>query len=168
MNTGVQRSGATPAAARTATTEAVGSQPGNAFGQGKNVPRIAMAHDIPYVATATVADLHDLEAKVEKAMTLHGTRYLHVLVPCPLGWGTAARETIRLARLAVESGFFPVFEAEHGEVTAASKIRSRVPVEEYLRTQGRFAHLFRPERREDLLSRLQAQADHNIARYGLV
>jgi pyruvate ferredoxin oxidoreductase beta subunit len=163
MNTGVQRS-----AARTATTEAVGSQPGNAFGQGKNVPRIAMAHDIPYVATATVADLHDLEAKVEKAMTLHGARYLHVLVPCPLGWGTAARETIRLARLAVESGFFPVFEAEHGEVTAASKIRSRVPVEEYLRTQGRFAHLFRPERREDLLSRLQAQADHNIARYGLV
>jgi pyruvate ferredoxin oxidoreductase beta subunit len=167
MNTGVQRSGATPAAARTATTEAVGGQPGNAFGQGKNVPRIAMAHDIPYVATATVADLRDLEAKVEKAMTMHGARYLHVLVPCPLGWGTAARETIRLARLAVESGFFPVFEAEHGEVTATTKIRSRVPVEEYLRAQGRFAHLFRPERREDLLARLQAQADGNIARYGL-
>ncbi|HVD00439.1 MAG TPA: thiamine pyrophosphate-dependent enzyme [Candidatus Dormibacteraeota bacterium] len=167
MNTGVQRSGATPPAARTATTEAVGSQPGNAFGQGKNVPRIAMAHDIPYVATATVADLRDLEAKVAKAMTFHGARYLHVLVPCPLGWGTAARETIRMARLAVESGFFPVFEAERGEVTAATKIRSRVPVEEFLKTQSRFGHLFHPQRSEDVIARLQSQADRNIARYGL-
>ena len=87
MNTGVQRSGATPPAARTATTEAVGPEPGNAFGQGKDMPRIAMAHEIPYVATATVADLFDLEAKVERAMAFHGARYLHVLVPCPLGLG---------------------------------------------------------------------------------
>ncbi|WP_234416158.1 thiamine pyrophosphate-dependent enzyme [Actinomyces sp. Z16] len=87
MNTGVQRSGATPPAARTATTQAVGDAPGNVFGQGKDVPRIAMAHEIPYVATATVADLHDLERKVTYAMGLHGPRYIHVLVPCPLGWG---------------------------------------------------------------------------------
>ena len=72
MNTGVQRSGATPPAARTATTQAVGPHPGNVFGQGKDVPRIAMAHEIPYVATATVADLRDLEAKVAKAMGMHG------------------------------------------------------------------------------------------------
>jgi len=71
MNTGVQRSGATPPAARTATTQAVGPEPGNVFGQGKSAPLIAMAHEIPYVATATVADLRDLEAKVEHAMTLH-------------------------------------------------------------------------------------------------
>ena len=87
MNTGVQRSGATPPAARTATTKPVGAEPGNAFGQGKNAPLIAMAHEIPYVATATVAELHDLEAKVERAMELRGPRYLHVFVPCPLGWG---------------------------------------------------------------------------------
>ena len=87
MNTGVQRSGATPPAARTATTEAVGPEPGNTFGQGKNLPALAMAHEIPYVATATVADLHDLEAKVTRAMAFRGARYLHVLVPCPLGWG---------------------------------------------------------------------------------
>ena len=118
MNTGVQRSGATPPAARTATTEAVGPQPGNPFGTGKDMPRIAMAHEIPYVATATVAELHDLEAKVEKAMSLRGARYLHVLVPCPLGWGSAPADTIRLARLAQRSGLFPVFEAEHGEVTS--------------------------------------------------
>src|SRR5689334_5542523 len=90
MNTGVQRSSATPAAARTATTPAVGEQPGNPFGQGKNLPQIAMAHEIPYVATATVSDLHDLEAKVERAMSVRGARYLHVLVPCPLGWGAAS------------------------------------------------------------------------------
>ena len=102
MNTGVQRSGATPPAARTATTQAVGPEPGNPFGQGKNAPLIAMAHEIPYVATATVADLRDLEYKVHRAMELRGARYLHVLVPCPLGWGTASSDTIRVARLATE------------------------------------------------------------------
>ncbi len=168
MNTGVQRSSATPSAARTATTPAVGDQPGNVFGQGKNLPRIAMAHCIPYVATATVADLHDLEAKVEHAMTLRGARYLHVLVPCPLGWGSASHDTIRLARLAQQSGSFPVFEAEHGEVTAVSKIRRRVPVEDYLKPQKRFAHLFAPQRRDDVIAHLQALADRNIRQYGLL
>ena len=117
MNTGVQRSSATPPAARTATTEAVGELPETAFGQGKDVPRIAMAHGLRYVATATVADLRDLEAKVERAMALHGARYLHVLVPCPLGWGSPAALTIRIARLAVQCGLFPVFEACDGKVT---------------------------------------------------
>src|SRR5512139_3055543 len=129
MNTGVQRSGATPPAARTATTQAIGPEPGNAFGQGKNAPLIAMAHEIPYVATATVAGLRDLENKVTRAMELRGARYLHVLVPCPLGWGSASCDTIRIARLAKESGLFPVFEAEDGEVTGVSKIRKRVRVE---------------------------------------
>jgi pyruvate ferredoxin oxidoreductase beta subunit len=168
MNTGVQRSGATPPAARTTTTQAVGSDPGNVFGQGKDVPRIAMAHEIPYVATATVADVRDLEAKVERAMGMHGARYLHVLVPCPLGWGSASSDTVRLARLATESGFFPVFEAERGEVVSVRRIRHQVPVEEYLALQGRYAHLFRPARRDDVIDRLQAIADRNITRYGLL
>ncbi|WP_298830512.1 thiamine pyrophosphate-dependent enzyme [uncultured Piscinibacter sp.] len=168
MNTGVQRSSATPAAARTATTPAVGAQPGNRFGQGKNLPRIAMAHGIPYVATATVADLHDLEAKVARAMSLHGARYLHVLVPCPLGWGSASHDTIRLARLAQQSGLFPVFEATHGEVTAVAKIRRRVPVEEYLKPQKRFGHLFAPQRRDEVIARIQAMADRHIREYGLL
>ncbi len=168
MNTGVQRSGATPPAARTATTEAVGPEPGNPFGQGKDLPRIALAHGIGYVATATVADLHDLEAKVIKAMARHGARYLHVLVPCPLGWGSQSRDTIRLARLAAESGLFPVFEAEDGIVTSVRKIRHKVPVEDYLVLQRRFAHLFKPERRDEVIAHLQALADENITRYGLV
>ncbi len=168
MNTGVQRSGATPPAARTATTPAVGPHPGNQFGQGKNMPAIAMAHGIPYVATATVADLRDLEAKVEYAMTLRGARYLHVLVPCPLGWGTASCDTIRVARLAIESGLFPVIEAEHGDVTRVRPIRRRVPVEEYLRIQSRYKHLFEPTRRDDVIATVQAIADRNIDRYAPV
>jgi pyruvate ferredoxin oxidoreductase beta subunit len=168
MNTGVQRSSATPPAARTATTMAVGMEPGALFGQGKNVPLIAMAHEIPYVATATVADLRDLEAKVERAMSICGARYLHILVPCPLGWGAASHDTIRLARLARETGLFPVFEAEGGEVTSVTKIRRRVPVEEYLRPQKRFAHLFGPQGQVHMLERIQAQADRNIKRFGLL
>jgi pyruvate ferredoxin oxidoreductase beta subunit len=168
MNTGVQRSGATPPAARTATTPAVGPAPGNVFGQGKSAPLIAMAHEIPYVATATVADLRDLEAKVHRAMGMHGARYLHVLVPCPLGWGTASSETIKVARLATESGFFPVFEAEFGEVVSATPIRHRIPVEDFLKTQKRYAHLFAPMRREDAIARLQAAADRNIRRFSLL
>jgi pyruvate ferredoxin oxidoreductase beta subunit len=168
MNTGVQRSGATPPAARTATTEAVGAQPGNKFGQGKDAARIAMAHDIPYVATATVAELHDLEAKVERAMSMHGARYLHVLVPCPLGWGSAPADTVKLARLAQRSGLFPLYEAEHGELTSSVPIRGQVPVEDYLRPQKRYAHLFGEPGRPDIVARLQGIADRNIARYGLL
>ena len=168
MNTGVQRSGATPPAARTATTEAVGPSPGNVFGTGKDLPRIAMAHDVRYVATATVADLRDLEAKVTKAMSMHGPRYLHVLVPCPLGWGLASSQTIEIARLATECGLFPVFEAEHGVVTNVSPIVHRIPVEDYLRPQKRYAHLFGEHTRTDIIAALQAIADRNIARYALL
>jgi pyruvate ferredoxin oxidoreductase beta subunit len=168
MNTGVQRSGATPPAARTANTKALGPEPGNVFGQGKYVPAIAMAHEIPYVATATVADLRDLEAKVERAMEFRGARYLHVFVPCPLGWGSDSALTIQLARLARESGVFPVFEAVDGEVTAVTRIRRLVPVEEYLRPQRRYAHLFGDPGRPDIVEKLQELANRNISRYGLL
>ncbi len=167
MNTGVQRSSATPPGARTATTPALGPEPGNVFGTGKSVPRIAVAHGIPYVATATVADLHDLERKVMKAMEIHGARYIHIHVPCPLGWGSASHDTIRLARLAVESGLFPVFEAENGIVTSSRKIRRPVPVDDYLKPQKRFAHLFKNEG-DARIARLQGIADSNIAEFHLL
>jgi pyruvate ferredoxin oxidoreductase beta subunit len=168
MNTGVQRSSATPPAARTNTSMPLGESSGNAFGTGKFLPAIAMAHDIPYVATATVADLRDLEAKVRRAMAFRGARYVHILVPCPLGWGHAPDQTVRIARLARETGLFPEFEAEHGEVTGVTRIRHRLPVEDYLRVQHRFAHLFRAPVRTDVIARVQAIADRNIRRYGLV
>jgi pyruvate ferredoxin oxidoreductase beta subunit len=167
MNTGVQRSSATPPAARTATTAAVGRDPGNVFGQGKDVPAIAIAHGIPYVATATIADLHDLEAKVRRAMEFRGARYLHILVPCPLGWGHAPELAVKIARLAYQTGLFPVYEAEHGEVTSVATIRHRMPVEAYLQPQRRFAHLFHPEPRTEVIAAIQALADRNIRRYGL-
>lgn len=168
MNTGVQRSSATPPAARTATTPVAGQEPGNVFGTGKFVPKIAVAHDIPYVATASVADLHDLEAKVTKAMSFHGARYIQINVPCPLGWGAASHDTLKLARLAIETGLFPVFEAEAGRITAVRKIRRRTPVVEYLKPQRRFAHLFREGREDPRVAKLQALADRNIRDYGLV
>ncbi|MFI5028091.1 MAG: thiamine pyrophosphate-dependent enzyme, partial [Solirubrobacterales bacterium] len=168
MNTGVQRSGATPPAARTANTKPIGEHPGNDFGQGKDMPKIALAHGIPYVATATVADQHDLERKVETAMGMHGARYIHVFVPCPLGWGAEPRDTIKLARLVRETGLFPVFEAIDGEVVGVSRIRHRVPVEEYLRPQRRYAHLFGESPRPDVLERLQQIADRNIREFGLL
>jgi pyruvate ferredoxin oxidoreductase beta subunit len=167
MNTGVQRSSATPPAARTATTMAVGPQPGNVFGTGKNLPLIAMAHNIPYVATASVANLRDLEAKVTRAMGISGARYIHIHVPCPLGWGSAPADTIKVARMAVESGLFPLFEAEHGEVTSRYTLRRRVPVEEYLKLQRRFAHLFGKKPDTETISLIQATADKNIRVFGL-
>jgi pyruvate ferredoxin oxidoreductase beta subunit len=168
MNTGVQRSSATPPAARTATTPAVGHEPGNTFGQGKSVPLIAMAHGIPYVATASVANLRDLERKVTFAMGIDGARYIHIHVPCPLGWGSLPADTIKLARLAVESGLFPLFEAEHGEITGRTKIRRKVPVEDYLRPQKRFAHLFGDPPETGRVALIQAVADRNIERFGLL
>ena len=169
MNTGVQRSSATPPTARTATTQAIGDAPGNVFGTGKNLPLIAMAHNIPYVATASVADLHDLEDKVTRAMGMSGARYIHIMVPCPLGWGTASDATIQVARLAVESGLFPLFEAEHGEITQVTKIRRRAMVEDYLRIQKRFAHLFRKGAKDvRSIEAIQRMADHNIERFGLL
>jgi len=167
MNTGVQRSSATPPTARTATTPAVGAEPGNVFGTGKFVPKIAMAHEIPYVATASVADLHDLEAKVTKAMGVRGARYIQIHVPCPLGWGAASHDTIKLARLAIETGLFPIFEAEHGRVTQVRKIRRRTPVVEYLKLQRRFTHLLRGGEADPRVARLQAIADRHIEEYGL-
>jgi pyruvate ferredoxin oxidoreductase beta subunit len=149
----------------------VGEQPGNVFGQGKFAPAIAMAHDIPYVATATIADLRDLEAKVERAMAFHGARYVHILVTCPLGWGCGPGDSVKVARLAQQSGLFPVFEAEAGEVTASTTIRRQVPVEDYLRTQKRYAHLFGRDGEvtaPEVVAALQARADRNIARYHLL
>ena len=167
MNTGVQRSGSTPPAARTATTQSVGKKPGNVFGTGKNVPRIAMAHGIPYVATASVADLRDLEEKVTTAMSLRGSRYIHVHVPCPLGWGADPDRTIQIARLAIECGLFPVFEAHGGRVRNVRKIRRVVKVDEYLKLQRRFAHLFSKTPDSETLALIQQIADDNIALYGL-
>ena len=165
MNTGVQRSSATPGGARTATTMPFGPEPGADFDKGKNVPLIAMAHNIPYVATASVDRLHDLEAKVKKAMSIRGARYIQIFVPCPLGWGSNPANTIQVARLAVECGMYPLFEAEFGEIISSTKIRRKVQVEEYLKLQRRFAHVLK---NPDQLQLVQSMADKNIQKFSLM
>ncbi len=167
MNTGVQRSSATPAAARTATTMPVGENPGSSFNTGKYLPAIAMAHEIPYVATASVHDLHDLERKVEKAMTFRGARYIHINVPCPLGWGSQPAQTIKLSRMGVECGLVPLFEAENGKLTNSTKIRYRIPVEDYLILQRRFAHVLKPHNSHQL-DAIRDIAENNIKRFDLL
>jgi pyruvate ferredoxin oxidoreductase beta subunit len=127
-----------------------------------------MAHRIPYVATASVADLSDLEQKVTYAMRLRGARYIHIHVPCPPGWGSAPADTIRIARLAVESGLFPLFEAHAGRVTARTPLHSKVPVDEYLRRQARFAHLFVNAASRERIALIQEIADRNVAEFGLM
>lgn len=167
MNTGVQRSSATPGATRTATTMPVGDEPGNPFNSGKSVPLIAMAHNIPYVATASVHDLHDLEHKVTMAMSVRGARYIEIFVPCPLGWGSKPGDTVKVARLAVESGMYPLFEAVDGGITGVTKIRRQVPVSEYLKLQRRFAHVLKPANAFQL-EKLQVIANGNIKRFDLL
>lgn len=169
MNTGVQRSGATIPLTRTATTMPVSGYNGSEIHTGKDMPSLALAHNIPYVATASVADLKDIESKVRKAIHIRGARYLHLHVPCPLGWGYDPQYTIELSRNAVESGLFPVYEYVDGQLTKVKKIKDKLPVEEYLKTQRRFAHLFKGGKpRQELIDHIQKIADHNIAKYGLM
>ena len=120
------------------------------------------------MATATVAELRDLEYKVRRAMDFRGARYIHIFVPCPLGWDSASRDTVRIARLAKETGLFPVFEAEHGEIISTSKIRRQLPVEDYLSIQGRYAHLFGKNPRTDIIARIQGIAERNIRKFDLL
>jgi pyruvate ferredoxin oxidoreductase beta subunit len=115
----------------------------------------------------SVANLRDLEAKVTCAMGIPGSRYVHVHVPCPLGWGSDPADTIKVARMAVESGLFPLFEARHGEITERYRLRRRVPVDDYLTLQKRFAHLFSPHKDDATIAAIQATADANIRTFGL-
>ena len=139
MNTGVQRSGATPCGARTTTT------PGGNILWKKNMPEIVAAHRVPYVATVSLAWPEDLQEKVAKARTIKGFRYIQICSPCPAGWKYEPRYAIKLARLAVETGIYPVYEIIDGKIIfkamkpkPGAKLK---PFEEYLKLQGRFRHL---------------------------
>ena len=140
MNTGVQRSSCTPYGAMTTT-----SPPGKkSFGQvtwKKNVPGIAVAHNIPYVATASPAYFLDLMNKVKKAALVKGPAYIHIYSPCPTGWGSAPERSIEFAKLVVETRVFPLYEVIEGRYIMSRKITKPKPVQEYLKGQRRFRHL---------------------------
>ena len=140
MNTGIQKSGLTPFGAKTTTTPAGKNIHGN-IRPKKNMFEIAAAHDIPYAATASIGYLNDFIAKVQKASKIQGTKYIHVIAPCPTGWGVAPDKTVEIARKVVDCGLWYLAEYENGEFTLNHKPKEFSSVEEYLGKQGRFKHL---------------------------
>ena len=166
MNTGIQRSGSTPTYARTTTSPPGKASLGN-LRPKKDLPQIAAAHGIPYVAVASVGYPMDLDRKVRKALSIRGPKYMQIHVPCPLGWGTEPSKTIDYARLAVNTALYPLVEIENG-VTTVVKIPQRVPVEEYLKGQVRFRHLLEGAGLKQEIAEIQKLADRNIERYGLI
>lgn len=139
MNTGIQRSSLTPYGAST-TTAPSGKVSIGQKTQKKDMPAIAVAHGIPYVATATASYPFDLMEKVKKAAAIKGPAYVHILSVCDTGWRIASNETIALGKLAVQTGIFPLYEVENGKYKLNLDAKLK-PVEEYLKPQGRFRHL---------------------------
>jgi pyruvate/2-oxoacid:ferredoxin oxidoreductase beta subunit len=139
MNTGVQRSGATPQGAWTTTTPITGPGRGKREGK-KDIMGIVLAHHPAYAATVNPAFPEDFVRKAEKARTIPGPRFLHALTPCPPGWKFSSEETIELGRLATETGLFPLYEVEDGVYRITRKGGSLKPVREYVQRQGRFRH----------------------------
>lgn len=153
MNTGIQRSGATPFGAWTTTTP-VGKRRQYKTRPKKNMVEIMVAHEIPYAATVTVGYPEDFVRKVKKAKEIEGTRFLHVLSPCPTGWRYPPEKTIEISRLAVNTNVFPLYEVEEGLYKITRKPRKKVGVKEYLAPQGRFKHLT-----DDLIAEIQSNVD---------
>jgi pyruvate ferredoxin oxidoreductase beta subunit len=148
MNTGIQRSSATPWGAST-TTSPSGKE---SFGQQvpkKNLPKIVAAHDVPYLATACPSYPLDLMNKTRRALETEGPTYLHVLSPCPTGWRHPIDMAVEMGRLAVETGVFPLYEVIDGKLKLNMEMNQRKPVAEYLKPQGRFRHL-KPEQIEEI------------------
>ncbi len=151
MNTGIQRSSATPPGAWTTTTPAgaVKEEP------KKDMEKIMLAHGVPYVASASVAYPDDLVRKFEKAKTIRGTRFIHLLSPCPPGWRIDSAKSISITRMATQSCIFPIFEIEEGNYTLNVVPDKTLQVQDYLRVQGRFK-----EMEESMVKRVQQQVDH--------
>ena len=140
MNTGIQKSGLTPFGAKTTTTPAGRNIHGN-IRPKKNMFEIAAAHDIPYAATASVGYIYDFIQKIQKASQIQGTKYIHVIAPCPTGWGVAPDETVEIAKEVVDCGLWYLAEYENGEFRLNHKPKEFTSVEDYLKKQGRFRHL---------------------------
>ncbi|MBI5765796.1 pyruvate ferredoxin oxidoreductase [Candidatus Falkowbacteria bacterium] len=167
QNTGYQSSGSTPLDANTTTTP-----PGKySFGSQqvkKNMFSIALAHGLPYVATATTGYLVDITTKVKKALTIKGPKYLQIYTPCIPGWGIEPNQTVSVAQMAVQSGFYPIVEYINGKLEKVQKITKPVPVEEFLKVQKRFKHLFKSPQGQAEIAKIQKIADENIKKFGLI
>lgn len=162
MNTGIQRSGATPRGAHTTTSPAGEVIPGKTQWR-KPFTRIMAAHDIPYVAQASPHNYRDLMMKAKKAAAADGPAVLNVLVPCPRGWRHESDQTMAIAKLAADTCYWPLYEVDHGKTIINYKPREKLPVTEWLKVQGRFRHLFRPAY-AGLLQEIQAKVDEEWER----
>ena len=157
MNTGIQRSGATPKGAQTSTTP-VGKVKQGKEQNRKDLTAAIIAHDIPYVAQAAPHNFRDLMNKVEKAMSIDGPAFLNILAPCPRGWRFESKLSIKLTQVAAETCFWPLFEVENGVWKINYKPKEKKPLVEWLKMQGRFKHLMRPEN-QHVIDELQATVD---------
>ena len=170
-NTGIQASGATPWAANTTTTPAGSGPTIDAIGshqRKKDMIAIALAHGLPYVAQSTSGFTEDITKKVKKALTIEGPSYIQILTPCVPGWNIDPSQTIKIGKLAAQTGLYPLLEYENGQLTNVSKIpQPQIKVEEYLKLQGRFKHLFKDQKGEDQIDYIQKLANQNISKYGL-
>ena len=162
MNTGIQRSGATPKGAST-TTAPAGKVSSGKVQFRKDLTAIVAAHKIPYVAQGTISHWNDLVTKSEKAFRVEGPAFLNVLAMCHRGWRYPQEQAIQIAKLAVETGFWPLIEVENGTWRFTHKPKERKPVEEFLKTQGRFKHLF-TEQNKPLIAEVQKEINNNWAR----
>jgi pyruvate ferredoxin oxidoreductase beta subunit len=159
MNTGAQRSGATPKSA-SATTSPAGLKLQGKLQRAKNLTEIAAAHDIPYVAQTTLHNPMDLIAKVKRAVETPGPAFVNILVPCPLFWKIPPEDQVKICRLAADSKFWPVYEVVNGVYELSYDPKQPVPVEEFLRAQGRYSHLFKKGApRYDLIEAAQDDVD---------
>jgi len=162
MNTGIQRSGATPRGAHTTTTPVGKVLPGKTQWR-KPFTRIMAAHDIPYVAQTAPHNYRDLMTKVKKAFAADGPAVLNVLAPCPRGWRHASDQALAITKLAADTCYWPLYEVENGKTTVNYKPREKQPVSDWFKTQGRFRHLFRPAN-QGLLEEIQAKTDREWER----
>jgi pyruvate ferredoxin oxidoreductase beta subunit len=162
MNTGIQRSGGTPRGAWTTTTQ-VGSARAGKTETKKDLMSIVVAHHLPYAATASVSHWRDLMNKVRKALSMDGPTFMHVMAPCTRGWRFDSAKTVKMSRLAVETRFFPLYEVEGGVYKITVPVTSPKPVEEYLKAQGRYSHLFLPQNAFELQA-LKKDVDENYWR----
>jgi pyruvate ferredoxin oxidoreductase beta subunit len=159
MNTGIQRSSSTPMGAATTTSPAGKVVPGK-LQQRKNLTKIVEAHNIPYLAQASPSKPLDLMKKARKALATEGPCFLNIVAPCNRGWRSALDGAIREAQLAVDTCFWPLYEVENGKTTINYKPKEKKPIEEWLKIQGRFKHLFKPEN-EWIIRETQAQIDRD-------
>ena len=162
MNTGIQRSSATPFGADTKTTPAGKVEQGKRE-RRKDIMGIMAAHHIPYVAQTTIWNWNDMITKAKKAIETPGPAFVNILCPCIPGWNEAADQTVNISKLAVETNFWPLYEIDNGEYKLNFETPEKKPIEEFLKTQKRFRHLFRPENKK-MIVEFQRQVDEDFER----